>query len=235
MLANCLLFTFGIAIPKLPNAWEFGSNLAGDSDPTQLPPPGGPTVCPEGETAPGQENSSGHQGPAGRPIDRPRLRWKSGTYIGNRAFRGPQTAPPAFCNPGLRDPWQAGLCYHNPMLAETKTRRRISSRPPRRSHANPQSSAHLQLPSLCLAVAAVPPPGGPTACPEGDAVHRPRSAKAAPRSQQNGPGTGPSSGSTWDPAEKHGTQRAADSPATGKRNLRDCREYPANPQSSALL
>ena len=52
MLANCLLFTFGIAIPKLPNAWEFGSNLAGASDPTQLPPPGGPTVCPEGETAP---------------------------------------------------------------------------------------------------------------------------------------------------------------------------------------
>ena len=156
MLANCLLFTFGIAIPKLPNAWELGSNLAGDSDPTQLPPPGGPTVCPEGETAPGQENSSGHQGPAGRPIDRPRLRWKSGTYIGNRAFRGPQTAPPAFCNPGLRDPWQAGLCYHNPMLAETKSRRRIRSRPPRRSHANPQSSAHLQLASSCLSGVAGP-------------------------------------------------------------------------------
>ena len=52
MLANCLLFTFGIAIPKLPNAWEFGSNLAGASDPTQLPPPGGPTACQEGEAAP---------------------------------------------------------------------------------------------------------------------------------------------------------------------------------------
>ena len=42
------------------------------------------------------------------------------------------------------------------MLAETKTRRRIRSRPPRRSHANPQSSAHLQLPRSCLAGAADP-------------------------------------------------------------------------------
>ena len=53
MLANCLLFTFGIAIPKLPNAWEFGHNLADTSDPAQLPPPGGPTACQEGEAAPG--------------------------------------------------------------------------------------------------------------------------------------------------------------------------------------
>ena len=81
---------------------------------------------------------------------------KSGTHCENRAFRGSQTAPPAFCNPGQRDPWQAGFVRTNPMLAETKTRRCIRSRPPRRSHANPQSSAHLQLPSSCLAGVAGP-------------------------------------------------------------------------------
>ena len=156
MLANCLLFTFGIAIPKLPNAWEFGSNLAGASDQTQLPPPGGLQLPGTGSRPQAQESSSGQQGPAGRPIDRPPAPGKSGTHSGNRAFRGPQTVSSAFCTPGQREPWQAGLCYHNPMLAETKTRRRIRSRPPRRTHANPQSSAHLQLPSSCLAGAADP-------------------------------------------------------------------------------
>ena len=40
------------------------------------------------------------------------------------------------------------------MLAETKSCRCIRSRPPRKSHANPQSSAHLKQPSSCLAGAA---------------------------------------------------------------------------------
>ena len=40
------------------------------------------------------------------------------------------------------------------MLAETKSRRCIRFRPPRRSHANPQSSAHLKQPCSCLAGAA---------------------------------------------------------------------------------
>ena len=137
---------------------------------------------------------------------------KSGTHCGNRAFRGPLSAPPAFCNPGLRDPWQAGLCYHNPMLAETKTRWRIRSRPPEYPMQIRNRLRTCSYPARALPVLLIPPPGGPTACPEGDAVHRPRSAKAAPRSQQNGPGTGPSSGRTWDPLEEHSSQRAADSP-----------------------
>ena len=53
MLANCLLFTFGIAIPKLPIVWEFGNNLADTSDPAQLPPPGGPTATRNGKHPPG--------------------------------------------------------------------------------------------------------------------------------------------------------------------------------------
>ena len=98
------------------------------------------------------------------------------------------------------------------MLAETKSRRCIRSRPPRRSHANPQSSAHLKQPSSCLAGAADPPPGGPTACPERKQSPGPGEQKRPSRSQQNSSGTGRSSGRTWDPLEEHSSQRAADSP-----------------------
>ena len=103
-----------------------------------------------------QENSSGHQGPAGRPIARPRLRGSLGPIAGIELLEDHRRPRPLSVTQGYRDPWQAELCYHNPMLAETKTRRRIRSRPPRRTHANPQSSAHLQLPSSCLAGAADP-------------------------------------------------------------------------------
>ena len=98
------------------------------------------------------------------------------------------------------------------MLAETKTRRRIRSRPPRRSHANPQSSAHLQLPSSCLAGAADPATRSAYGLPGRGRSPQAQERKSGPWSQQNGPGTDPSSGRTWDPLEEHSSQRAADSP-----------------------
>ena len=122
----------------------------------QIPPPDGPMACSDGDTGPRPRRTKAaprKRRTAHRPT--PAL-GKSGCHCENRAFRGPQTAPPAFCNPGKRDPWQAGFVRANPMLAETKTRRCIRSRPPRRSHANPQSSAHLQLPCSCLAGVAGP-------------------------------------------------------------------------------
>lgn len=65
------------------------------------------------------------------------------------------------------------------MLAETKTRRHIRSRPPRRSRANPQSSVHLQLPSSCLAGAADPATRRAYGLPGEKTVPRARRTKAA--------------------------------------------------------
>ena len=65
------------------------------------------------------------------------------------------------------------------MLAETKSRRCFRSMPPRRSHANPQSSAHLQLPSSYLAGAAGPATRRAYGLPGEKTVPRARRTKAA--------------------------------------------------------
>ena len=68
-------------------------------------------------------------------------------------------------------------------------------------------------PAHALPVLLVPPPGGPTACPDGKQTPRPRGIKAAPQEAQDNPGTTPSSGRTWDPLGEYSNQRAADGPA----------------------
>ena len=117
---------------------------------------------------------------------------KSGTHCENRAFRGSQTAPPTFCNPGQRDPWQAGFVWTNPMLAETKTRRCIR---PGRPEDLMQTRNRLRIcscPAHALPVLLIPPPGGPTACPEGGSrPPDPGGIKAAPQEAQDRPGTAP--------------------------------------------
>ena len=140
---------------------------------------------------------------------------KSGTHCENRAFRGSQTAPPTFCNPGQRDPWQAGFVRTNPMLAETKTGRCIRSRPPRRSHANPQSSAHLQLPSSCLAGVAGPATWRAYGLPgRGKQTTRPRGDKSGPagsaRQTRDRPPAPGGPGTHWG---EYSNQRATDGPA----------------------
>ena len=49
-------------------------------------------------------------------------------------------------------------------------------------------------PARALPVLLIPPPVAPTACPEGDAVHRPRSAKAAPGASRTVLGLAPAPG-----------------------------------------
>ena len=239
MLANCLLFTFGIAIPKLPNAWEFGSNLAGASDPTQLPPPGWPTACPEGEVPQAQDNSSGHQGPTGRPIDRPRLWGSLGPIAGIELSEGHRRPLLLSVTQGYGTPGKLDCAITIRCL-------------PRQSRAGASDPGHpedpMQIrnrlrtcsyPARALPVLLIPPPGEPTACPEGDAVHRPRSAKAAPGASRTVLGLAPAPGGPgthWGNTTTTGRQTVPQQfPALPCIGSLTALEILPNPQSSALL
>ena len=159
-----------------------------------------------GIPAPGPEEQKRPPGSAGRPIARPRL------FL---VFQG------------LRDPWQAGFVRTNPMLAETKTRRCIRSRPPRRSHANPQSSAHLQLPSSCLADAADPATWRAYGLPgRGKQTTRPRGDKSGPagsaRQTRDRPPAPGGPGTHWRNTAARGPQTAPVMPRPAPATWRAC-------------
>ena len=128
-----------------------------------------------------QENSSGHQGAAGRPIARPRLRGSLGPIAGIELLEDHRRPRPLSVTQGNGTPGKLDCAITIRCL-------------PRQRHAGASDPDHPEEPMqirnrlrICsyqaraLPVLLIPPPGGPTACPEVDAVHRPRSAKAAPQ------------------------------------------------------
>ena len=167
-----------------------------------------------------QENSSGHQGPAGRPIDRPRHRGSLGPIARIELSEGHRRPLPLSVTQGNGTPGKLDCAITIRCLPR---QRYAGASDPYRSEDPVQIRNRLRIcsrPAHALPVLLIPPPGGPTACPEGKADPRPRRAKVAPRSQQDSSGTGHSSGRTRDPLEEHSSQRAADSPGHAPPNSR---------------
>ena len=111
------------------------------------------------------------------------------------------------------------------MLAETKTRRRIRSRPPEYPMQIRNRLRTYSYPARALPVLLIPPPGGPTACPEGDAVHTPRSAKAAPGASRTVLGLAPAPGGPgthWRNTAARGPQTAPVMPRPAPATWRAC-------------
>ena len=139
-----------------------------------------------------QENSSGHQGPAGRPIDRPRLWGSLGAHCDNRAFRGPQTALLLSVTQGNGTPGKLDLYGQIRCLPR---QRHAGASDPGRPEDLMQTRNRLHIcscPAHALPVLLIPPPGGPTACPEGGSrPPDPGGIKAAPQEAQDRPGTAP--------------------------------------------
>ena len=176
--------------------------------------------APMGIPAPGPEEQKRPPGSAGRPIDRPRL-WGSLGPIARIELSEDHRRPRLFLVfQGLRDPWQAGFVRTNPMLAETKTRRCIRSKPPRRSHANPQSSAHLQLPSSCLAGVAGPATWRAYGLPGWEADPQAQGNKSGPagsaRQTRDRPPAPGGPGTHWGIQQPEGSRRP-------RSNSRHCR------------
>ena len=115
-----------------------------------------------------QENSSGHQGPAGRPIARPRLRGSLGPIAGIELLEDHRRPRPLSVTQGNGTPGKLDCAITIRCL-------------PRQSHAGASDPDHPEEPMqirnrlrICsyqaraLPVLLIPPPGGPTACPEGE-------------------------------------------------------------------
>ena len=180
----------------------------------QNPPPDGPTVCSDGDTSPGPEEQKRPPESAGRPIDRPRLWGSLGAHCDNRAFRGPQTALLLSVTQGNGTPGKLDL-YGQIRCLPRQGHAGVSD--PGRPEDLMQTRNRLRIcsyPAHALPVLLIPPPGGPTACPEWEADHQTQGNKSGPAGSARQPrDRPPSSGRTWDPLREYSNQRAADGPS----------------------
>lgn len=145
----------------------------------QIPPPDGPTACSDGDTGP-----------------RPR-RTKAAPRKRRTAHR---PAPTVSCVSGVTGPLASWICTDKSDACRDKdtpvyqiqAAPKISCKPAEDLMQTRNRLRICSCPAHALPVLLIPPPGGPTACPEGGSrPPDPGRIKAAPQEAQDRPGTAP--------------------------------------------
>ena len=180
----------------------------------QIPPPDGPTVCSDGDTSPVPEEQKRPPESAGRPIDRPRLWGSLGPIARIELSEGHRRPLLLSVTQGNGTPGKLDLYGQIRCLPR---QRHAGASDPGRPEDLMQTRNRLHIsscPAHVLPVLLILPPGGPTACPEGEADHQTQGNKSGPAGSARQPrDRPPSSGRTWDPLREYSNQRAADGPA----------------------
>ena len=206
-----------------------------------IPPPDGPTACPDGDTGHRtRRTKAAPQEAQDGPGTSPQLLGGLGPIGGNSIQRGHRRPRLFLVFQGLRDPWQAGFVRTNPMLAETKTRRCIRSRHPEDLMQIRNRLRIYSCPAHALPVLLIPPPGGPTACPDGEADPQAQGNKSGPAGSAGQPRDHPPApgepGTHWGNTATRGPQTAPQQlPASPCIRSRTALEILPNPQASAVL
>ena len=185
--------------------------------------------APMGIPAPGPEEQKRPPGSAGRPMDRLRLWGSLGPIARIELSEGHRRPLLLSVTQGNGTPGKLDLYGQIRCLPR---QRQAGASDPGRHEDLMQTRNRLRIcscPAHALPVLLVPPPGGPTACPDGKQTTRPRGIKVAPQEAQDRPGTAPQLREDLGYSNQRAADGLAAAPSNAMHQIPDGLGDPAKP------